>query len=118
MINTSIFFEAKDQRTVITIILSKAYMRYWTFQISFVLEDSYNRRRRRERIVTIPVVREKVPRPDVERKVADVQYNGSLTTIRKVGLISKGKKGEGAWTDGRTTRQVHALRLMTSLTVA
>lgn len=35
--------QKEHQHTIITIILSKAYMGYWAFKINFVSEDSYNR---------------------------------------------------------------------------
>ena len=52
----------------------------------------------------MPLVREKASKPD-ERKVTDVQYKGSLTTIRKVGLLNKGGRGEGVWTDAADVPQ-------------
>ena len=63
------------KHTIITIIPSKAYMRYWAFQISFEPKDSYIRRccaikNAAKRIVTMPVIREKASKPDEEtRKV-------------------------------------------------
>ena len=46
------------------------------------------------RIVTIPLVREKASKPIEERKDTDIQSNGTLTRVRKVGLLSKARKGE------------------------
>ena len=61
-------------------------------------------------MVIMPVVRGKASKPNRERNITGLQYNCSLTT-RKVGFLSKGRKGECM--DEHTTRQLHAL--MTSV---